>query len=197
MTALSSGLPSVEECFRLMDRHHMLPNIKAHSILVARIALLLAKKLAAGDDAGISADLAVAGALLHDIGKTACLNAPEDHAAKGAAICRAEQAGAVSDIVAQHVLLKNYDPAARLTETEIVYYADKRVNHDRIVNLKERLEYILSRYGKESSRLRQAIRDNFKRCVVIEKKIFSLLDFDPADLGEKVTNITLHNGPMP
>lgn len=183
-------MPAVQECLALMDRYHMLPNIKEHSIVVAKIAALLVGQLAE-DDADLSVPKTIAGALLHDIGKTACLNTAEDHAAKGAEICHAEQLSAIADIVAQHVILRNYDEASRLTERELVYYADKRVNHDQIVNLEERLEYILTNYGRNNSRLREAIRENFERCQAIEDRIFSHLDFKPVDLQEKALEITL------
>ena len=61
--------------------------------------------------------------MLHDIGKTSCLDNDDDHAEKGYEICMAHDLGAIADIVAEHVILKNYLPEAGLTEKEIVYYA--------------------------------------------------------------------------
>ena len=187
MLLRDNRFPSVEECFELMERYHMLPNIREHSIIVADIATLLAERLSASG-VQLSAEKVIAGALLHDIGKTACLNSNENHAEKGREICIAEQLRSVVDIVAEHVIIKDYDPNTELTEKEIVYYADKRVNHDKIVELSERLEYILERYGKDNPQRQQAIRKNFNRCVTIEKRIFSYLDFKPEQLGENVTN---------
>ena len=64
----------------------MLENIKAHSIVVAKVAHLIARGLL---DAGldISLEKTTAGALLHDIGKTASLNSDENHAEIGQQIC--------------------------------------------------------------------------------------------------------------
>ena len=45
----------------------------------------------------------------------------------------------IADIVGEHVTLKSYDPVGFITEQEIVYYADKRVNHAAVVSLEERL----------------------------------------------------------
>jgi uncharacterized protein len=192
MTLQQTIIPTVDECFQLMDTYRMLPNIRAHSIVVARIASFLSTSLA---DAGIhmSLDTIIAGALLHDIGKTACLTTPENHAAKGQEICRAEQLDGIGDIVAEHVILKDYSPAMELSEKVIVYYADKRVNHDQVVSLKERLAYIIRQYGNGDHRLQKLITKNFNRCVTIEKRIFSFLDFQPDELGRLIADVELHN----
>ena len=39
-------IPTIVECFQLIDQYKMLPNIRAHSILVARVAWLIGKGLA-------------------------------------------------------------------------------------------------------------------------------------------------------
>ena len=168
----------------------MLPNIKEHSIVVARIATFLAQSLST---AGIrlSIDTVIAGALLHDIGKTACLDTPENHARLGQEICLAENCDGIGDIVAEHVILKNYSPDMDLSEKVIVYYADKRVNHDQVVSLDERLAYIIRQYGNGDARIQKLIRKNFNRCVVIEDKIFSHLDFQPADIAKLIRDITI------
>ena len=78
-----------------------------------------------------------------------------------------------------------------LNEKVIVYYADKRVNHDQIVSLDERLAYIIRQYGNGDARIQKLIRKNFNRCVVIEDKIFSHLDFQPADIATLIRDITI------
>ena len=190
MTHQQTAIPTVAECFQLMDTYRMLPNIRAHSVVVARIAAFLTKCLI---DRGLhlSLDTVIAGALLHDIGKTACLNTPENHAAKGREICLAEQLDGIGDIVAEHVILKNYSPDMELSEKVIVYYADKRVNHDQVVSLEERLTYIIRQYGNGDRRLQKLIRTNFNRCVAIEKKIFSFLDFHPPEIIRLITEVEL------
>lgn len=190
MTYLQTTIPSVEECFRLMDSHRMLPNIRDHSIVVARIAAFLTQSLSRVG-VHLSIDTVIAGALLHDIGKTACLKTPENHAAKGQEICLAENFDGIGDIVAEHVILKNYSPDMELSEKVIVYYADKRVNHDQVVSLDERLAYIIRQYGNGDVRLQKLIRKNFNRCVVIENKIFSPLDFKPADITKLIRDIEI------
>jgi hypothetical protein len=97
-------------------------------------------------------------------------------------------------LVVQHVVLDAASfPETPLSAKELVYYADKRVNHDQIVSLDQRLVYILDRYGQKDPLRFAAIRKNFERCQRIEAAIFSGLDFGPDDLQERlaVTSPTL------
>jgi len=161
----------------------MLPNIKDHSIVVAGVAGIITNGLiAAGHD--LSFDTVIAGSLLHDIGKTACLANDDDHAAKGLEICLTHKFETIAEIVAEHVILKNYTPENGFAEKEIVYYADKRVNHDQVVSLEERLAYILERYGMNNEIRCRAIRKNYARCQDLENRMFSFLAFEPADIPE-------------
>ena len=176
-------IPGVNECLALMEQYHMLPNIKDHSIVVTEVAGVITNGLiAAGYD--LSLETVIAGALLHDIGKTACLDNDDDHAARGLEICLAHNLKTIADIVAEHVILKNYAPQNDFAEKEIVYYADKRVNHDKVVSLEERLAYILERYGMNNEVRCRAIKRNYARCQDLEKRMFSFLTFDPEDISE-------------
>jgi len=186
MNELPPKIPNVKECLDLMEQYHMLPNIKNHSIVVARVAEIITNSLI---DAGqeLSADRIIAGALLHDIGKTACLDNDDDHAAKGVEICLAHNLESIADIVAEHVILRNYSPENDFAEKEIVYYADKRVNHDQIVSLEERLAYILDRYGLNNVTRCEAIKRNYALCQDLEKKMFSSLSFEPFNIPKLLT----------
>lgn len=186
-------VPDIGQCFRLMDEYAMLPNIRRHSLVVARVALQLMDGLAQNrailpvlpDRA-----LVIAGALLHDIAKTPCLQTGCDHAKAGAAICARLGYPELARIVAEHVVLHDHDAARRkrgmFSACEIIYYADKRVRHEEIVNLDRRLEYILERYGEGEPRMEQRIRDNFILCVQLEKALFEFLAFSPAHLAHLV-----------
>ena len=176
-------IPNVKECLDFMEQYHMLPNIKEHSIVVTRVAEIITSSLITVGHK-LSLDKVIAGALLHDIGKTACLDNEDDHAAKGIEICRAHNLVPIADIVEEHVILRNYSPGNNFAEKEIVYYADKRVNHNQVVSLEERLAYILERYGLDNVVRRQAIKRNYALCQELEKEIFSLLPFEPFDIQE-------------
>ena len=181
MDSLRHNIPSVNECLDLMEQYHMLPNIKDHSIVVTGVAKVIATGLTeVGHE--LSMDRIIAGALLHDIGKTPCLDNNDDHAAKGVEICLAHNFEPLADIVGEHVILRNYSDASNFSEKEIVYYADKRVNHDQVVSLEERLSYILDRYGLNNIVRCQAIKKNYALCQELEKRMFSYLSFEPFDI---------------
>ena len=183
-------IPSVKTCFYLMEQYNMLENIKAHSIMVARAASLIANGL--GDSGmDISVKKTVAGALMHDIGKSLSLSSGEDHAQLGKRICLENNLGEIADIVAEHIVLKNYEMNGVYSEKEIVFYADKRVNHDAIVSLEDRLAYILERYGKNHDELCNRIKMNFELCQKVEEKLFKRLPFDPGSLDRLANSQTI------
>ena len=179
-------IPTVKECLELMEQYEMLENIRAHSIVVEKIATIIAQGLI---ETGVDLKLEKisAGALLHDIGKSLCLGTNEDHSAKGEEICMRNHLEEIADIVGEHVVLKNYQPKAAISEKEIIYYADKRVNHDHVVSLEERLEYLLERYGRDTEDIMDRIRENMEMCKDVERKLFERLNFRPDALGEMVT----------
>jgi putative nucleotidyltransferase with HDIG domain len=174
-------IPAIDTCLELMERYNMLGNIKLHSIVVAKVAHLIARGLK-NEGLDISIEKATAGALLHDIGKTISLETRDDHAKIGRDICMKHHFNEIANIVAEHVILKDYSIYGEYSEREVVYYGDKRVNHDRIVSLKEREIYILDRYGGNAEGLRRRIKDNFVLCKKVERKLFDKLDFDPGTL---------------
>ncbi|MDA3835973.1 MAG: HD domain-containing protein [Spirochaetales bacterium] len=176
----------------------MLDNIRAHSLQVARVAVMLTHELlqvevdvvTPGSTAPgacvptLDVDLVTAGALLHDIAKTQCLNGACSHAEVGGAICSGLGFAEVAVIVMQHVILADYNRP--VSEIDVVYYADKRVRHDEIVTLDERQVYIEDRYGQGVQEIIDAIRLNFGKCYDVEKRIFSSLPFAPDDVADQV-----------
>jgi len=174
-------IPTADQCFELMERYGMLENIKAHSIMVEKVANIIAREIKK-TGADISMEIITAGALMHDIGKTPCLNTRADHAALGSRICIENNLEEIAEIVREHVIIECFDPEGDVNEKEIIYYADKRINHDELVSLDERLEYLLIRYGKGNRRIEDLIEENFIQCRRVEKKIFSLLCFRPEDI---------------
>jgi uncharacterized protein len=174
-------IPTADQCILLMDKYGMLQNIKAHSMVVEKVASFLARSLQkVGEDLGL--EVVTAGALMHDIAKTECLRTKEDHARKGKEICLDLRLHEIADIVAEHIVLTEFSASQAVREKEIVYYADKRVNHDVVVSLDERLEYLLDHYGRDREPLKDLIRGNFEMCRAVEKKIFSRLPFLPEEV---------------
>jgi uncharacterized protein len=176
-------VPSREESLALMADQGMLPNIRGHSLQVARVAQVLAVHLPSFSP---PLDLALleAGALLHDIAKTECLKTKKKHTDIGAAFLVARGYPEVAEIVAQHVTL-NHDHSRpdRISEVELVHYADKRVLHEDIVDLPTRFRYLQERYGRapeDQKRIAALLESSLKQ----EDKIFRFLPFSPADISQ-------------
>ncbi|WP_245526841.1 HD domain-containing protein [Desulfurivibrio alkaliphilus] len=175
-------IPSQADCLRLMDHYRMPAHIRAHSLLVARVAECLAQGLA---DQGepVRVDLAVAGALLHDIAKALCFDGDCSHAELGAEICREHGYEELAPLVAEHVHLHD-GFNGRCGEREIVFYADKRVNHDRLVSLEERRDDVIRRYAPRDPARQELIRQNFALCRRLENNLFARLPMAPEELAD-------------
>jgi uncharacterized protein len=181
-------IPTTNQCYEMMEKYGMLENIKAHSIMVEKAAAVIAGEVKK-NGVNISLSKVAAGALMHDIGKTLCLNTREDHAAKGSEICATNNFEEISDIVREHVILKKFDADGEITEKEIIYYADKRVEHDKIVSLEERMEDLFIRYANGNHRMEDLIEENFTLCREVEKKLFAKMSFIPDSLEEAIKYI--------
>jgi uncharacterized protein len=131
--------------------------------------------------------------LMHDIAKTLCLEDNCQHAEMGQKICVELGFPVLGDIVAEHVVLKNFSAnlykRGSFRAKEMVYYSDKRVRHDQIVSLTSRLDYILERYGNGNPVTEQHIRFNFKNTLTFEDHLFTFLDFSPEELDKHVSHI--------
>jgi putative nucleotidyltransferase with HDIG domain len=173
-------IPGENECYRLMSQMGMLEHIARHSLQVCAVATVLTDALPGGPRS-LDRGLIRAAALLHDITKTRSFQSGENHAESGARHLAEIGFPGVGEIVRQHVRLDAYRPEAPLTEAEIVNYADKRVLHDRIVGLQERMRYILDRYGGQVQN-RERIRWLIGRTRELEIKIFRDLPFSPEGL---------------
>ncbi len=180
-----------------MDEYDMLDNIRAHSIMVARVSQVLLLELAASNPPPRvpSKKLVLAGALLHDIAKTPCLKEGCDHARKGRDLCLKHGYDEVAEVVREHVILTEYSPdrytRGHFLAKEIVYYADKRVRHDEIVSLEQRLDYILEHYGNNDPARHALIRENFTKCQRLERFLFSAIALTPDAIAATVTSTGL------
>jgi uncharacterized protein len=164
-----------------MDRHGMLEHIMNHSLAVRKVALFLSREL---NRRGQTLDLGLveAASLLHDLAKTECLKTKEDHAEAGFQLLVRLGHRRIGEVVAQHIVVWKLGDPSRVTEEEVVNYADKRVRHDRIVSLRDRFVDLRHRYGKEGDEDLEAWEGLERMTFEIERKIFSILGMDPADL---------------
>jgi len=172
---LCNKIPSRAECDELMTRYSMLPNIVEHSIQVMNVSLAITDNLKSG--VTINRDLVIAAALLHDVTKTKSLVTKERHDASGGVLLRELGFPSTADIVEQHVIIHNVNLEGRLEEREIVYYADKRVLHDTIVTIEERLNDLIQRYGT-TEEIRNLILINKSQVLTVERKISGFMAID-------------------
>ncbi len=159
----------------------MLPNIREHSFRVMEVACFLGEALT---EAGftLSLPLVKTGALLHDLGKTACLGTLNNHAEWGAVILEELGYPQVAQVVREHVHLSGEISDTRLLrEAELVNYADKRVLHDAVVTLEERFADLRVRYGRTPEALAR-IQVTEIRSRALEEKLFAPLPLHPLDL---------------
>ncbi len=170
-------IPPQDECLQMLCSVDMPGHIQRHSRLVCQIALVLTDGLIAAG-IHINRDLVMASALLHDITKPRSFETGENHAQTGGEYLAGLGYPEVGDIVRQHVILDHYFSEAAPNEAEIVNYADKRVLHDQIVPLDERMSYILQQYAKT---IQHQIRlhELWNQTRMLEQRLFSHLSFAP------------------
>ena len=172
---ITDRIPNNVKCDELMARYSMLPNIVAHSLQVMRVSLALTDHLK--DGVTINRDIVIAAALLHDITKTRSLETKERHDASGGAVLRELGFPRIAEIVEQHIVIQNLNLKGSLEEREIVYYADKRVMHDTIVTIKERVHDLIQRYGINEE-IRDLILQNEAQVLAVERKIAGFMKID-------------------
>ena len=177
-------IPKREQCLSLLDDMDMPEHILAHSELVCKVALLLTDCLGA---AGIRLDrpLVNASALLHDITKPRSFTTGENHSKTGGEYLTGLGFPEVGEVVRQHVILDAYFAADTPTEAEVVNYADKRVLHDKIVSLDERMQYILQRYAKNETHI-QILNTVWEQTTLLEKRLYAYLTFTPRQLKDRI-----------
>ncbi len=180
--SLQRSSPDRETCLEILCRYDVPSHIVAHSQRVAQVTVTLGGLLARS---GLCLDLALAeaGALLHDIAKMISIERGGDHAAEGAEIVSSLGFPEIGEIVRRHVHLgREDDDFSRITEVVLVNYADKRVRHTEVVDLEDRFDDLVDRYGitAEKRRRIQLLRAQALRQ---EAHIFQRLRQDPSCLN--------------
>ena len=166
-----SPLPDRETVFRWWDEYGMLPNIRAHSLMVAKVAVTLADWLIEAGEQLYRPAVEI-GALVHDLAKTICLGTDKLHAKEGERILERLGYPELAYLVATHVYLPEDHP---LDETMVVNYADKRVTHDRVVDLDSRFAYIKERYGRGDPERLRRMEWGYQRARAAEAQLFAAM----------------------
>lgn len=194
---LKARYPSISECYKYADDFGMYNNIRAHSRQVARVALAISDGLKRFGKTKVLPNrrMTVAGALMHDIAKTKCIENDCRHGIEGQIICEELGYPEIGHIVIQHIILKPFQEEeykrGHFEPATIVHYADKRVLHDQIVSIDERLSYITERYGRNDPDIISGIAKNFQACQQLEDHLFSYLDFSPQQLNKFTRKVSL------
>lgn len=173
---IKTRIPSEEECLTILHEYKILPNILEHSKQVKNVSLIIIDNLK--DNSYINRELVIAAALLHDITKTLSIRTGDlKHDITGGNILREMGYNKIADIVESHIILRNFKPEGKLEEREIVHYADKRVLHDKIATIHERMDDLIKRYSK-SERDENFIREHMKTVIILENKVQKHLKID-------------------
>ena len=177
-------IPDEKECFVIINDNKMMDHIIKHSMMVRSVADFLCSNLIKTFPE-LNIKLTKSAALLHDITKTQSFTTGEKHAETGGKLLEGLGYPETGNIIRQHVFLDNYNIMPPVTETEIINYSDKRVLHDNVVPLDERLDYIYKKYvtNKEFIKHFDSMKKNTS---ILENKIFSYLDFRPNDIQKMI-----------
>ncbi|MEW5725278.1 MAG: HD domain-containing protein [Thermodesulfobacteriota bacterium] len=171
------GPPDEATCLALAERYDVPAHVVRHSKMVCGVALYLARRL---QEQGLTldAELIRAAALLHDLTKHFSFHRPLDHALTGAKVLKKQGYHRTASVVRQHVRVSASRPPGRVSEVEIVNYADKRVREDEVTTLDDRLDDIRRRYGRTPEAL--ASLERFSAAIYqMEKEIFAVLPGGP------------------
>jgi len=160
--------PSRDACLALINKYHMPHNIRRHTAAVLTLVTALSNKLN-GEGVGVDLDVIQSGAMLHDLFKVKDVMDIDDgqlsqHPEEDWAVWRKlkEDHNLPHDEAVCQLLLPKYPKVATVIreagfmnifvrgfssmESKILYYADKRVMHDKIVSVLDRLDEGYSRY---------------------------------------------------
>ena len=207
------SLPTRKECLDILAEYHVPPHIVNHSRAVAKLAVFLAQRLNQ-NYAAVDTTLLEGACLLHDLlrvldFKESDFNRfertlPEGEKAKWRRLRTKYKASSHEDAACD--ILKEKYPALALTikrhrymallddkdrpdtwEEKLLYYADKRVMHERIVSLKERLAEGHKRNVLSHGSSAQSKIDTAKVDLLIEemeKEIFEKIGLDPLEVTD-------------
>jgi CTP:molybdopterin cytidylyltransferase MocA len=161
-------VPSADECVVLLtEKFKVQSTVMAHSTKVAQVALHVARALNERGFA-LSEKLIVAAALLHDLAK-----GQPDHAAVAALELSELGYPAVAEVVASHM---DMEPCTNrpITPHEVVFFADKVVQADRIVPVEERFRRKLARCAQDKE-LSEKVARRFSHVTAVRERLEAAL----------------------
>lgn len=144
----NNKIPSKQECLAILAKNKTPSNVVEHCKAVCKVAEDVAEKLIK-KGFKVNKELVVAAALLHDIERD-----KSSHVIAGAKLIKSMGFPEVAEVARKHGLSKIKDENIQLktVEEKIMFYADKRVNGNKIVSLSERIKDLEERYSRDFSR---------------------------------------------
>ena len=169
---INMQLPTRKECFAFLEKYHTPQNVISHSLVVNKVAIYLAEQF---NKAGVlvDSDLIDRASLLHDIMRLTTLG---HHAEEGAKIFTKDYP-VMAQVIAKHRLSAIINDLLKTWEEKIVYYADKRVNHDSIVNIAVRMQEGSKRWHVQKSDDQHELI--LKKMKELEKELFAVIKQEP------------------
>ncbi len=161
---------SREKCFALWDKYNVPENVRKHSMQVEKVAVFLGERMKKNGEK-VDLGLVSAGALLHDIGKIISLREGKKENIVSKKILGEEGLPVIGMIAFRHMISQIIDgsPFQWSLEEKIVYYADKRVMHDKIVGVRERIEDLIKRYPQGADVMAKSL----PKILEMEKELLS------------------------
>ena len=151
------AIPTRQQSFELLWHHNVPDNVIRHSIVVSRVAARICGAL---QKEGVKVDsvLVDRACILHDIAKISAKQKGVGHEQLGHEILKKHGYDEVARIVLKHALHYILDKknAPKTIEEKIVYYADKRVMHHKIVELKVRIDDLKLRYPQYKDEIKKS-----------------------------------------
>ncbi len=140
-------VPSERECEDYWNDFAMPDHIRRHSLMVAMVATFLAQK---AQEKGLDVCLKSvrASALLHDLAKHyTILHGGHHNQLGGAWVMDLTGNPVVAQGVTHHIYWPFEPDLEKYFLPLAVLYADKRVSHDKLVNVSDRFKDLVERYG--------------------------------------------------
>lgn len=134
---------SFEEAKRLLSQAISDKNILRHCEAVSSYAFYLAKKIRENGHP-VDADFVKVAALLHDIGRARC---HENHEIEGAKMLKELGHPQLAKAIERHSIkgFKGANISDLTLEEKIIFYADKTIEEDKRVGIKERYASLIQR----------------------------------------------------
>jgi hypothetical protein len=170
-------VPDDAQCARYWEEYAMLDNVAEHSRMVADVATCLARRAV---ERGLKVDVPTvrASALLHDLAKTYCIRHGGNHSQLGGAwVMELTGNPVIACGVTHHVYWPFALDLARYFPPLAVLYADKRVNHNRLVSIGDRFEDLIVRYGIPLN-LQDSINETKRQALELEQLLCDTLEVD-------------------